>query len=561
SGTCSSSDRTGCEFQIYDTSTPSGPTFVGGTDSLDALGTDINAIFVSGRYAYVGKNGNGSNCVPGNNSGCEFRIYDVSNPSSPTYVGGEDVDSANSRNIKAIYVSGRYAFIGKNGDSGTCSSSDRTGCEFLVFDISNPASPSYVGGTDSTNAGTGTNSFSSVAVSGRYAFIGNSFNSGTCSSSDRTGCEFQIYDVSGAETVSLTSGSLWTGVLQVNNNAYFDQHISITGSATIGQSLQVSGDLGVSGNALIKTKTDSTTAFQVQKADGTSVLNVDTINGRVGVGTTTPADKLDVSGDIRVGTGTTGCVKDADATVIAGSCSSDARLKTNITDMQDVLTNFGELKVVNYNWRADEFPDYHFGTETQTGLIAQDVELLFPSLVSTDSNGYKTLDYTGLGILNIKATTELNTKVNDLEGRVSALESATGTLPESGGYIQQGSDANFANINVSGKATINNLVVTGSATVATLKVTGDATFEGDIIVKGDLKLDDDRRKANTPIVLGESTYKYSFTRPQEDENYVLSATPSWLTSYAVTEKTKDGFTIQFGTPAPANAKLDWLIVH
>jgi len=54
----------------------------------------------------------------------------------------------------------------------------------------------------------------------------------------------------------------------------------------------------------IKPVSDSTTAVQINKADGTTnVLNVDTTNGRVGIGTTSPVAKLDVtSGDIQLTT-------------------------------------------------------------------------------------------------------------------------------------------------------------------------------------------------------------------------------------------------------------------
>ena len=52
---------------------------------------------------------------------------------------------------------------------------------------------------------------------------------------------------------------------------------------------------------------DSTTAFQINKADGTTnVLNVDTTNGFVGIGTTGPGSKLDVEGNIRFGDSTNG---------------------------------------------------------------------------------------------------------------------------------------------------------------------------------------------------------------------------------------------------------------
>lgn len=50
-----------------------------------------------------------------------------------------------------------------------------------------------------------------------------------------------------------------------------------------------------------KVAADSTTALQLQKAAGTSVLNVDTTNTRIGIGTTAPAQALDVAGAIKLG--------------------------------------------------------------------------------------------------------------------------------------------------------------------------------------------------------------------------------------------------------------------
>ncbi|MDO8511837.1 MAG: hypothetical protein Q7S57_01075 [bacterium] len=49
---------------------------------------------------------------------------------------------------------------------------------------------------------------------------------------------------------------------------------------------------------------DSTTAIQINKADGTTnVLNVDTTNARVGIGTASPATALDVNGNVTIANG------------------------------------------------------------------------------------------------------------------------------------------------------------------------------------------------------------------------------------------------------------------
>jgi Chaperone of endosialidase len=131
----------------------------------------------------------------------------------------------------------------------------------------------------------------------------------------------------------------------------------------------------------------------------------------VGIGTTTPTQKLDVNGNIRIGTGTTGCVQDRNGTVIAGACSSDLRFKKNITPFSNILSNFSKLRPVNYYWRTDEFADKRFGTNQSFGLVAQEVEMLFPELVATDEKGYKVVNYSKLPLYTIQAVKEQQVQI------------------------------------------------------------------------------------------------------------------------------------------------------
>jgi hypothetical protein len=144
----------------------------------------------------------------------------------------------------------------------------------------------------------------------------------------------------------------------------------------------------------------------------------------VGIGTSAPNTKLQVVGNIRVGTsGTNGCVQRFDGTSIAGNCSSDLRLKRDVRAVGPVLARVAQLRPVQYRWRADEFPARHFGDGVNLGLIAQDVERVFPELVGSDDQGYKTVSSSELPYLTIAAVKELKAKSDRLEAENEALRS------------------------------------------------------------------------------------------------------------------------------------------
>ena len=151
----------------------------------------------------------------------------------------------------------------------------------------------------------------------------------------------------------------------------------------------------------------------VSASDSLVLGSINGVNGatasvNVGIGTTGPVDKLQVVGDIRVGTGGTyGCLKNYSGGTIAGTCSSDARFKTDVQPFAPLLSKLAQLQPVNFSWRVEEFPEKHFGTSRSYGLIAQEVEKVFPEMVGQDEGGYRTVDYSRLPLLLIQGVREL----------------------------------------------------------------------------------------------------------------------------------------------------------
>jgi len=143
--------------------------------------------------------------------------------------------------------------------------------------------------------------------------------------------------------------------------------------------------------------------------------------------TASAAFVVNSAGNIRVGYGTTGCVLDADGTPIAGVCSSDERLKKDIRPFDSgMLDRALKLRPVYYHWRTELMTDEAIPANAgeSYGLIAQEVEKLYPEMVSTNKDGYKAVDYTRLPFVVLGALQEEHAKVQSLEARLAKLESA-----------------------------------------------------------------------------------------------------------------------------------------
>jgi hypothetical protein len=101
-------------------------------------------------------------------------------------------------------------------------------------------------------------------------------------------------------------------------------------------------------------------------------------------------------------------------TTIAGNLSinSDARLKANIISLGSTLAKLLQIDGKTYTMKKDE------NKKQKIGVLAQDIEKVFPELVS-ESNGVKSVNYQGLVPVLINALKEQDSKMNEQETKLN----------------------------------------------------------------------------------------------------------------------------------------------
>jgi len=110
-------------------------------------------------------------------------------------------------------------------------------------------------------------------------------------------------------------------------------------------------------------------------------------------------------------TGTGGTVITASSvTSPAFYYSSDKSLKTNIQALPNALEKLQQLNGISFNWKSDGKPSI--------GLIAQDVEKVYPEVVSTDSKGIKSVDYAKLVSVLIEAVKQQQKEIDGLKAKL-----------------------------------------------------------------------------------------------------------------------------------------------
>jgi hypothetical protein len=158
------------------------------------------------------------------------------------------------------------------------------------------------------------------------------------------------------------------------------------------------------------------------------------IAGKIGIANSSPGHLLDVgSSSTLTGTAVAQFINAGGTCTVTPSttggitCTSDMTLKKNITNLSDnstwsfnsnitianqsVLDKVLALNPVNYNWNVEANTD-----PTHTGFIAQEVQQVFPDLVSVDPiTNILSLNYTGLIPYTIEAIKEMNVRITSID--------------------------------------------------------------------------------------------------------------------------------------------------
>jgi hypothetical protein len=86
------------------------------------------------------------------------------------------------------------------------------------------------------------------------------------------------------------------------------------------------------------------------------------------------------------------------------------------------------IKTYYYTWNSEAEPGMALKEGRQIGVLAQDVEKIFPELVSENRYGFKSVDYARLSAITLAAIGEQQSMIESQQSQIQRLSDEVETL-------------------------------------------------------------------------------------------------------------------------------------
>jgi len=273
------------------------------------------------------------------------------------------------------------------------------------------------------NVGIGTTSpDSKLEVNGNGLFSGNLTVNGTTLTSDiviqneetnTNPAELNLYKKNGSNIGEVTVGD---NIGSINFKA--ESGVTTVTSASIEVDATTLYNNEIGGDMVFKT------ASEFHSRPLTEAMRIDKL-GMVGIGTSSPSETLDVDGNARfrsIGSGASAGALHYTSDGTLTTNTSDVRLKTNLQPLENTLNKLLGINTYTFNW-IDETD------RVDLGMIAQEVEQIFPNLVFTNNvDGYKGIHYDKFSSILTKAIQEQQAIIETQEQKITDLETTIQSL-------------------------------------------------------------------------------------------------------------------------------------
>lgn len=214
-----------------------------------------------------------------------------------------------------------------------------------------------------------------------------------------TAGEFALLAKDQTAVTTTTSGSVFASGVTVNPSTK-----TITATTFKGA---LSGNAATATTATTANKTNAVLTLQMnggsaQTFDGSTARTFNVTAAGIGA---LPTSGGTVSGSLTVNN----ALKAASITA-----TSDIRLK-NIINRYSTQSALYNLSAVDFSFKGSD-------DSVHTGLIAQEVQELYPALVKEDERGYLSIDYCGVAALLVNDMKHLLNKISRLEQQIEAIK-------------------------------------------------------------------------------------------------------------------------------------------